>query len=51
MKFSFIRELFYGTDDPAKKSSAMMGREKSSMQLRRSSRLRERQSKNQHGQI
>lgn len=51
VRFSFIRELVYGNDEPAEKKDMTQIYSKSNHPLRRSSRLRERQNKNQHGQI
>ena len=50
VRFSFIRELVYGSDDTGKKTHETMGTQYDTP-LRRSSRLRERQNKNQHGQL
>ena len=51
VRFTFIRELVYGSEDSGKKSRETTGAEKDDTPLRRSSRLRERQNKNQHGQL
>jgi hypothetical protein len=51
VRFSFIRELVYGSEESGKRSRETSGSEKSSTPLRRSSRLRARQNKNQHGQL
>ena len=53
MRFSFIRELVYGSDESGKKASETSVELKSvkNVPVRRSSRLRERQNKNQHGQL
>lgn len=48
VRFSFIRELVYGNDEI---NSSKKTTPENQTLLRRSSRLRERQSKNQHGEI
>lgn len=50
VRFLFIRELVYGSDESTSKKQPGTATVPE-MPLRRSSRLRERQNKNQHGEI